>query len=198
MSNFSETLPVLLRRAVRGTIKGAAFTFALAHSGNAAAEVVAVGTGGFALSETAHIAAPPDKVYAAIIAPSHWWSSQHSFSGSAANFTLDAKEGGCWCETLPNGGFVELLRVVNAAPGKMLRLRGALGPFQGMGVDGAMTYTLKGDDKATDLTVTYNLGGFSKDGFDAFSKAGDGVLGEAVARLKSYVESGSPEPAKTN
>jgi len=198
MRNLREQMPVLLRRAARAALKGAVFTFALSHSSNAAAEVLAAGAGGFSLSETAHIAAPPDKVYAAIVAPQHWWSSQHSFSGNAANFTLDAKEGGCWCETLPDGGFVEHLRVVYAAPGKALRLRGALGPFQGWGADGAMTYALKGDDKSTDLTLTYNLGGFAKDGFDAPAKAADGVLAEAVLRLKSFVETGSPEPAMTN
>jgi uncharacterized protein YndB with AHSA1/START domain len=198
MSNIKEQLPALMRRGARAALKGAAFTFALAHSSDAAAEVLAAGANGFSLSETAHIAAPPDKVYAAIVTPSQWWSSQHSFSGSAANFTLDAKEGGCWCETLPNGGFVEHLRVVYAAPGNALRLRGALGPFQGWGVDGAMTFALKGDDKSTDLAITYNLGGFNKDGFEAVSKGADGVLAEAALRLKSFVETGSPEPLKTN
>jgi uncharacterized protein YndB with AHSA1/START domain len=198
MANFREQLPSLLRRAARGVLKGALFTFALSHSSNVAAEVLAVGPNGFSLSETTHIAAPPDKVYAAIVAPQRWWSSQHSFSGSAANFTFDAREGGCWCETLPNGGFVEHLRIVYAAPGKVLRLRGAMGPFQGWGADGALTYALKGDDKATELTITYNLGGFNMDGFDASSKAANGVLAEAVLRLKSFVETGSPEPQKIN
>ncbi len=196
MQDFRKMLLPLLKRAGRGALKGAAFTFALSHSSNAAADVASA-PNGFSLSETAHIAAPPDKVYEAIVAPSRWWSSTHTFSGSAANLTLDAKEGGCWCETLPNGGFVEHLRVVYAAPGKTIRLRGALGPFQGMGADGAMTFALKGDDKATDLTLTYNLGGFNKDGFDALAKAADGVLAEAASRLRSYVETGSPEP-KTN
>jgi hypothetical protein len=197
MSNIRQQFPALLRRGARAALK-AAFTFALSHSSNAAAEVVASSQNGFALSETTRIAASPDKVYAAIVTPSQWWSSQHSFSGSAANFTFEAKEGGCWCETLSNGGFVEHLRVVYAAPGKALRLRGALGPFQGWGVDGAMTYTLKGDAKSTDLTLTYNLGGFNKDGFDAAAKGADGVLAEAALRLKSFTETGSPEPAKTN
>ena len=198
MSSFREQLPALLRRGARAALKGAAFTFALSHSSDAAAEILAAGANGFSLSETTHIAATPDKVYAAIVMPQRWWSSQHSFSGSAANFTLDTREGGCWCETLPDGGFVEHLRVVYAAPGKVLRLRGALGPFQGWGADGAMTYTLKGVGTATDLTFTYNLGGYNKDGFEAPAKAADGVLAEAALRLKSYVETGSPEPAKTN
>ena len=81
---------------------------------------------GFALTETVHIAAPRDKVYAALLEPSRWWSSAHSFSGNAANMTLDARAGGCWCETLPNGGSAQHLTVVNVKPGETLRLKGYL------------------------------------------------------------------------
>ncbi len=35
------------------------------------------------------------------------------------------------------------MQVVYAAPGKTLRLSGGLGPLQGMGVTGAMTFTLE-------------------------------------------------------
>jgi uncharacterized protein YndB with AHSA1/START domain len=159
----------------------------------ARATVVDVAPNGFTLSETAHIAAMPDKVYAALIAPSHWWSAEHTFSHDAANLSLDARAGGCWCETLPNGGSVQHLIVVLASPGKMLRLRGALGPFQGLGVDGAMTWTLAAAKDGTDLTLTYALGGYNKGGFDAWSKGADGVLAEQVVRLKRYIETGSPE-----
>ena len=96
----------------------------------ASAEVVSVAGNGFELRETAHTAASSDKVYAALLLPSRWWNSAHTFSQSASNLTLDARAGGCWCETLPNGGSVEHMRVVYVSPGKTLRLRGALGPFQ--------------------------------------------------------------------
>jgi uncharacterized protein YndB with AHSA1/START domain len=148
--------------------------------------------GGFALTETVHIAAPRDKVYAALIQPSQWWSASHSFSGNASNFTLDARAGGCWCETLPNGGSAEHLNVVYVAPGEMLRLKGALGPFQSFAVDGVMTWTLKDSGQSTDLTVTYLLGGYMKGGFDGISKAADGVLAEQVNRLQNFIETGSP------
>ncbi len=137
--------PRLLRRIVQTALRGAAFSFALAHSSTAVGAVADVGATGFTVHETVEIAAPPDKVYAALATPAQWWSSTHTFSGSAANLTLDARAGGCWCETLPNGGSVQHLIVVFAAPGKTLRLRGALGPFQGMGVDGALTWSLKPD-----------------------------------------------------
>jgi uncharacterized protein YndB with AHSA1/START domain len=160
--------------------------------GHAAAEVVAVAANGFEIRETAHLAAAPDKVYAAFLAPARWWSSEHTFSGSAANLVLDARAGGCWCETLPGGGSAEHLRVVYVAPGKTLRLRGALGPFQALGVDGALTLNVKGTAEGSDVSFTYTLGGFAKDGFDELSKAADHVLGVQLERLKILVDQSAP------
>jgi hypothetical protein len=153
-----------------------------------AAEVVAVAANGFEVRETAHTAASSDKVYAALLSPAHWWSSDHTFSGSAANLVLDAHAGGCWCETLPGGGSAEHLRVVYVSPGKMLRLRGALGPFQAFAVDGVMTLSVKSVADGTDISLTYAIGGYAKDGFDGLSKAADGVLGEQLERLKKLVD----------
>lgn len=170
-----------------------AVAFLLTAAAPAFATVADVGPGGFTIQVTAHIAAPPDQVYAALIKPALWWSPDHTFSGDSANLSLDAKAGGCWCEKLPRGGSVQHLTVVYASPGKVLRLRGALGPFQGFGVEGAMTWTLKAAGDETDVSLTYALGGYAKDGFEQLSKAVDGVLSEQVVRLKSAIESGSPD-----
>ena len=157
----------------------------------APAEVVSVGGNGFEIRETAHTVAPSDKVYAALLLPAHWWSSDHTFSGSAANLALDARAGGCWCETLPGGGSVEHLRVVYVSPGKTLRLRGALGPFQGLAVAGVMTWSVKSVADGTDISFTYSVGGYAKDGFDELSKMTDHVLGEQMERLKKLVDAES-------
>jgi hypothetical protein len=157
----------------------------------AAAEVVSVAGNGFELRETAHTAASPEKVYAAMLLPARWWSSEHTFSGNAANLILDARAGGCWCETLPKGGSVEHLRVVFVSPGKTLRLRGALGPFQGFAVDGVMTLSVKSVADGTDISLTYSLSGYIKDGFEDLSKGADHVLGEQVERLAKLVDTGS-------
>lgn len=162
---------------------------------SARGSVDSVGENGFVLAEATHVSATPEKVYEAFLTPSRWWSSAHTFSHDAANLSLDAKAGGCWCETLPGGGSVLHMTVVNVVPGKLIRLRGALGPFQSMGVDGAMTVTFKPDGDGTNLAMTYALGGYSKDGFTELSKAGDAVLVEQLGRLKSLVETGSPDIA---
>lgn len=148
---------------------------------------------GFSVREAAHISASPDKVYAALIAPQRWWSPHHTFSGDAANLTLDAKAGGCWCEALPGGGSVLHMTVVYAVPGKVLRLRGAMGPFQADPVDSVMTWTLQPADGGTDIVLDGGYGGYRKDGFGSIAPVVDRVFAEQVARLKSLVETGSAE-----
>jgi uncharacterized protein YndB with AHSA1/START domain len=168
--------------------------FALASSVSLAA-VEDQAANGFTVTETAAIGAPADRVFQAVIVPSRWWNSEHTYSQNAANLALDARAGGCWCETLPGGGSVQHLMVVNVIPGKLLRLRGALGPLQGMGVDGALTVSLRGSGNATQLTLTYAVGGYSRPGFGELAKAVDSVLADQTARLKRFIETGSPESA---
>ncbi|HWA89383.1 MAG TPA: SRPBCC family protein [Rhizomicrobium sp.] len=178
---------------IRSVLGGAAVAALLA--GGAHCEVVDLQSNGFTMDQKIEIQATPDKVYAALIDPAHWWSSGHTFSGDAKNMTFDARPGGCWCETLPNGGGVLHMTVVYVAPGKVVRMRGALGPFQPTGMDGAITVTVdpaKGG--STMLEWSYSLGGYIWGGFGALPGQADGVLNQQVRRLKSFVETGSADP----
>jgi len=172
----------------------AGFLIALAVICPAQATVNDATANGFSVAQTLEIAASPDKVYGQLIVPARWWSSRHTFSHSADNLVLDARAGGCWCEKLPNGGSVLHLTVVNVVPGQTLVLRGALGPLQGLGVDGALAITLKPAGAGTELSLTYNVGGYRMDGLQSWAAPVDGVLGEQMARLKALIETGSPEP----
>lgn len=164
----------------------AAAIFALAAT-PALASIESQSPAGFAVLETAHIAAPPGQVWALLIQPARWWDSEHSYSGDAANLSLDLRPGGCWCETLPGGGFAEHLHVVYVAPGKTLRLTGALGPLQVMPVQGVLTFSLAPASGGTDVKLTYVLAG---PGLGDISDAVDNVLGQQVARLKAAAEAG--------
>ena len=164
-------------------------------AGPACAAVVDAQAGGFQVQSSAVIVAPPDKVYAALIRPGMWWSSEHTYSGDARNETLDARAGGCWCEALPGGGSVQHMTVVFADPGKVLRVRGGLGPLQGLGVDAALTWSLKAaPGGATLVSQTYVVGGYAPSGLAALAAPVDQVLTEQFGRLKSYVETGKPSP----
>ena len=78
-------------------------------------------------------------------------------------------------------------------PGAMLRLRGPLGPFQGQGVDSALTFSLKAAGDGTDLTLDNVVGGYMQGGFGKWPAAADGMLAATIARLKVFVETGSPD-----
>ncbi len=154
------------------------------------AAVTDVQLNGFAIEETTHVAAAPEKVYEALIRPEKWWNALHTYTGNSANLSLEAKAGGCLCEALPGGGSVMHATVVNARPGTALRLRGPLGPFQGEGVESAITFTLKPRNGGTDLTLDNNVGGYMKGGFDKWAQAADAMLADLVAHLKYFAETG--------
>jgi len=163
-------------------------------AGGAAAAVVHANPSGFEIKQVVHIAAPPARVWAALIRPANWWSSHHTYSGSAANLSLDPRPGGCFCEALPNGGGVQHLVVVTVQPNAEIELRGALGPFHARGVDGALTFDLAPAGDGVDLTMTNDMGGYMSEGLDSWAPKADGMLAEQMARLKRYVETGVTPP----
>jgi uncharacterized protein YndB with AHSA1/START domain len=170
----------------------AALVLTLAVAGPVLAEVKSVAPNGFEVASVAMIAAPADRVYAALGEVGHWWSPSHTFSRDAANLNIELRAGGCFCERLKDGGSVQHLLVVYAAPGEGLRLRGALGPLQMEGVDGTLSWTLKSAEGGTSLTQSYVVGGYIRGGMEAWGPRVDRVLDEQLQRLKSFVEGNSP------
>ena len=158
----------------------------------ARAEVVDAQANGFEVKETQHVAAPPDRVFAALAEIGRWWDSAHTYSGDASKLSLEPKAGGCFCEALKDGGSVAHMRVVYAAPGKALRLEGALGPLQSLGAAGHLDFELTPKDGGTDIVATYDVGGYAKGGLAVWAGPVDHVLGRQVARLKAFVETGRP------
>lgn len=154
----------------------------------ARAEIVDVGPSGMEIKHSFKIAAAPQKVWDVLVQPARWWSSDHTFSGSAANLSLEPKAGGCWCETLPNGGSVQHLTVGFFAPPKSLVLRGSLGPLYNLAADGALAWTLAANGAETEVTLTFRAGGYIRDGFAKWSDPVDKVLGEQASRLKKVLE----------
>jgi uncharacterized protein YndB with AHSA1/START domain len=168
-----------------------AILIALTLAVPASAKVVADNPSGFAIEHETVIAASPQRVYAAIGQPARWWSSAHSWSGKAANLTLDLRPGGCFCERLPGGGGVEHARVVMAWPGKLVRMTGALGPLQSEALAATLTWELKPAAGGTQVKLTYVVAGFARAARAALPGAVDGVLGEQLGRLKAFAEAGT-------
>ena len=179
---------VKIARAPAGVL---ALLLAASAATPAVAAVVDSGPAGFLVRHEAGIAAPPARVWDALVDVARWWSPDHTWSGDAANLSLDPAPGGCFCEKLPAGGGVRHLTVVYAAPRSLLRLTGALGPLQGAGVAGSLTFALKATPAGTQLTLDYSVGGYWPGGLATMAEPVDGMLGAQFARLKALVETGS-------
>jgi uncharacterized protein YndB with AHSA1/START domain len=160
-----------------------------ASAAPAAAEVKSVEANGFAVRSVATIAAAPEAVWAALVKPGGWWDSAHTYSGDAANMTIEPVPGGCFCESVPKAkGAVEHGRIIQAMPGALLRFSGGLGPLQSEGVAATMTWELKASATGTEISQTYVAGGYIQGGTKALAPLVDQVLGHQLVRLKAFVE----------
>ncbi len=158
----------------------------------ARAEVVDRGPQGFRIRLVRQVAAPPDKVYAALGEIGRWWSDQHTYSGKAANMTMPLVANACFCEAIPGGGSVRHGVVALAWPQqRTLRVEAALGPLQDEGVSGALTFQIEPKAEGSELVVSYHVGG-ARDFVLSSAVLVNGVLSEQADRLKAYAETGRP------
>ena len=157
----------------------------LLGAASAHAELSQVGEGGFTTTHSTEVAAAPDMAWLQLTDHiSEWWNADHSWSGDADNLYVEARAGGCFCERLPDGGWVEHLRLIYLAPGAEMRFDGALGPLVQMGLRGTMIWRIEAaEGSGSRITFTYIVHGFLPDGFGAIAPAVDGVIGEQLERL---------------
>jgi hypothetical protein len=158
-------------------------------SAPAAAEVAASSDVGFVLHNEATVTASPDTAFAALAKPSDWWNAEHSYSGDAANMTIEPTAGGCFCEAIPEGGgSVEHMRVVYFDPRvRTLRLRGSLGPLQGEALTGTLTMTVEPAGTGSKIVWDYVVGGYARFSLTEFAPAVDGVVAEQLDRLAALL-----------
>ncbi|AOL95196.1 SRPBCC family protein [Porphyrobacter sp. LM 6] len=169
-------------------LAGAALTLAAP----AAAEVTRSSDAGFVSRHEVLVEASPKEVWLALISPAQWWTSDHTWSGDAANLTLTPQAGGCFCETIPAvdeperftlQGSVEHMRVIQAYPEQALRMTGALGPLQSEPVVGVLTIAISTVEQGTRIVWEYNVGGSMRYEIPVISKAVDGVMGIQLKAL---------------
>ena len=165
----------------------------LAAAVPAAGEVVDSTANGFVVRNVAQIAAHPSRSYnTAVALIGRWWNPAHTFSGNAANLTLDARPDGCLCERLTNGG-VSHLRVLYVVAPQEIRFTGALGPLQQAGVAGSMIWKLTESGGGMRFEWTYTVGGYMPGGLGSIAAAVDAVLADQLQRLVRFVETGRAE-----
>jgi len=159
-----------------------------------AAEVKEAASDGFSLVYKRTLDVPLQKVYAAIPAVDRWWNGDHTFSGSAANLSLGPNAGDCFCERWKDKtGRDNSVRhgvVLMAIHDQALRIEGALGPLQGMGVNAVLSIGTRSEGATTVLTMAYQVSGRAASGLDKLATDVDAVLNEQFTRLGNFAATG--------
>ena len=140
------------------------------------ADVVTRSETGFVVRLVSEVTASPAEAWKTILQPAQWWQSQHTFSGDAANLTLDPQVGGCFCE-------VQHMRVLYVEPPRALRLTGALGPLQSEALSATMTITVKPTEKGSRILFDYVVGGFMRYKVEDIAPAVDRMLAAQLTSL---------------
>lgn len=159
----------------------------------AAADVISSAPGGLVVRSTVEVAATPEAVYDALTAGvSDWWPGSQTWSGNSRNLSIDARAGGCFCEKLSNGGSVQIMQVVFAERGALLRLSGsAPGPLQASAAIATQSWQLTKVGAGTRIELTFSLAGYLAVGFDKIAPATDKVFADLLNSLAKHV---TPKP----
>ncbi len=168
LKTFTKLLPALL----------------VTHSLVAQAEVVSVSDTHFVLRHEASSTLSPEAVWQRLIKPASWWHPDHTYSGDAANLTLDAQAGGLWREDW-EGNSVLHGKVVLARPNSVLRMEAPFGPLQDVGAYVIWTITIKAAENGSHITFDERAMGVAAANLKELAPAVDGVKAEALSRLSA-------------
>ena len=146
------------------------------------AEIIAAASDHYELRHEADSSLSPSDLWRRLISPQEWWSPGHTYSGSSANLSLDARPGGLWLEEWEHGA-VAHGQVLSITHGKQLRLNAPFGPLQGMAVETVWTITISAKGEGSTVVFHEIANGSAASNLDQLAPAVDGVKSEAIARL---------------
>lgn len=149
------------------------------------AEVVKASPEHYTLEQKKSCDLSPEQIWQKLIVPSSWWHPEHTYSGDAANLSLNIEAGGLWREDW-GGGSVTHGTVLYANENEILRLNAPFGPLQEMAVTVVWTISLEAFEDGADITFTEIANGSPQSGLDAIATAVDYVKTEAINRLCDF------------
>jgi uncharacterized protein YndB with AHSA1/START domain len=160
---------------------------AAAFAAPAFAAVESSGADGFLVRHEVTVPVERKRAFKAVIHPERWWNDAHTWSGRAANLSLDPHAGGCWCEKWDKGE-AEHGAVIRLLADENLRVRAAFGPLQAMALAGVFDITLAdAEGGGTRIVATFRVNGPASAQLDKLAAPVDGVIGEQVERLRAML-----------
>ena len=146
------------------------------------AEVVSTSGNHFALRHEGITALTGEEAWQRLVRPASWWDARHTYSGDAANLSLDLDVGGLWREDW-DGGSVAHGRILFIDEGRALRLEAPFGPLQGIGAYVVWTITLEAVDEGTRIVFEESAIGPPVTDYEELARAVDFVKSEAMRAL---------------
>jgi hypothetical protein len=165
----------------------AAGVAALLSCAGARAEVKDVTPQGFTLENSETVPVDAMTAWKALVGDVNaWWPRDHTFwKGSTLSIEPHAR--GCFCE---REGVRETRHqeVVYVDPGKLLRMTGALGPAQGMGLTGVLEFRFApAPGGGTVITMYSRTGGYTPDDLSKLAPIADRVNRQMLGALAAYL-----------
>ncbi len=130
----------------------------------------------------------PALIFAAFKQVQQWWEADHSFGGKAEMLYFDFAKERCFCEKLPDGGFVRHLEVIHMQPNKRVVFSGGLGPLQDQPVVGKLIWQFEVLEQGVEVSAEYRVYGQIIGGMGKWPGAVDFVLGAQVKRLQEQLK----------
>jgi hypothetical protein len=171
---------------LKSTIAAVAAAFGLLAAWGANAEVVARTADSFTLRYEQGAEIDPGDIPGALGDVGRWWDSDHTYSGDAANITIDLTPGGCWCERLADGSQFEHARVVSVEPDRIV-FQAPFGPLKGKATSAILTVTWPPANAGWTPTWVMTVEG---PGVGAMADGVDGVMHAGFLRWMRYLERG--------
>ena len=160
-------------------------------AGSASAEVASRTDDSFTLTYERRVTASTDAVFAALGRPADWWSDAHTYSGAAANITVDLRPGGCWCEALPGGGVKHAEAVLVWPEQRMVRFDAPFGPLQSIGADAVLTMSWADAEGGAARTLKWTFV-VAAPGAGPLADPVDAVMAEQFGRLADHLTAAAP------
>ena len=159
------------------------------------AEVKDASPSGFTIENSAVVPVDASTAWLALVGSvDSWWPKDHTWWGRASRLSIDAQAGGCFCE-ISGKRQAQHMQVVFVDPGKLLRMRGGLGPLQGMGLSGVLEWRLAATDKGTRITLWYRAGGYAPDDLSKLAAVVDDVQALQLRGLANYLRDRALKPS---
>lgn len=176
----------------------------LLMAGGASGEVRDASPSGFLVENAEMVPVDPPTAWRALVGEvDRWWPKDHTWWGAESTLSIEPRAGGCFCE-LAGERQARHLEVVFVDPPRLLRMTGGLGPLQGMGLHGALDWSLEAVEEGTLITLRYQVGGYSPQDLSELAPIVDrvqaGQLGGLAGFLRDEVDAvaTAPDPPRAD